>query len=203
MIGLRNLTWRVPENLLEDTDGLLRQPTSVRSVRVACCPRFLLTAALLMTSSHSEGAGDLLWMLKEPDFNFEILVQVASLALHLAKVPGTQKKMIAAGVLELCRTKLNVNLRAFNRSADVQCAMTEVALIGREESNNNGVSPAIIDKVINELTRIAAKEYVMLVIHSGRCERNLNIIYAVHVEGNPFLLPRYLLEDADGFLRPT
>ena len=36
------------ENLLEDTDGVL-------SGAVASCDRFLLTAAVLMTSSHSEG----------------------------------------------------------------------------------------------------------------------------------------------------
>ena len=47
------------ENLLEDTDGLLRPPPPPTHQRplgaVACCSRFLLTCALLlMTSSHSK-----------------------------------------------------------------------------------------------------------------------------------------------------
>ena len=104
----------------------------------------------------------------DPDCNWEILVQLSLVALHLAKVPGTQNKLIAAGVLELSRTKLNLNLRAFNRSADVLCALMEVTLIGREESNNKGVSPAIIEKMINELKRIASRDFIMLVIHSGK-----------------------------------
>ena len=42
------------------TDGFLRLPLSTQSIgdlsgAAACCSRFLLTCALLMTSSHSKG----------------------------------------------------------------------------------------------------------------------------------------------------
>ena len=48
------------KNLLEDTDGLLRPPPPFATPidAIACCSRFLLTCALLMTSSLSEGPDD-------------------------------------------------------------------------------------------------------------------------------------------------
>ena len=51
-VGLRPV--KIPlarKNLLEATDGLLKRPLDA----VACCSLLLLTFALLMTPSHSEG----------------------------------------------------------------------------------------------------------------------------------------------------
>ena len=43
------------ENLLVNTDGLLRPPQKRPITTAACCSRFPLTGALLITSSHWEG----------------------------------------------------------------------------------------------------------------------------------------------------